>query len=330
MHHLSRASAVCLLALLFVAFAAAQEPKEGDFPSWNTWKIACKGDWVEYAIGDKGVKSAGVKYEILDVVEGVIKYTRTTFDDKGKETLSQPQNRVWNKVRLWFTPPTNQKVEWRDDTCEIVGVKLKCRVASWKVPKDAAEGGGDLVTEYWYSAELPCGGIVKVVSDNVASVWVTGFAFNGKSNRGEDGKPLTATDPMPKFFATAGNVAVYKLMQGGQVVSFQKRTVISADADTSKYQVVRCEADGASIAGAAPLDREQTRKEWHNRYAKTVEEKDQKVKVDAGTFTCNQYRETDMGTTTDTWIGDGVIVRMVSKDPKGVETTLELVKLTLK
>jgi hypothetical protein len=46
-------------------------------------------------------------------------------------------------------------------------------------------------------------------------------------------------------------------------------------------------------------------------------------------YTCNLYKEGDMGGSTQTWLSDGVIIKIINKrDDK--ETSLELVKLTIK
>jgi hypothetical protein len=315
-----------VLALAALSPAAAEEPKEGDFPKWNTWKLACKGDWAEYAIGDEGVRAVGVKYEILDVTNSQIKYVRKSLTKDGEVNGNPIElTRTWDKIRFLSSPSVNQKMEWRDDSCEMLGSTLKCRVAYWSV-KDV--NGKDMVSEYWYSADIPCGGLVKVTSAGVMANWITGFAFNGKTQRNADGKAATATEPMPRFYAKAGNWAVYKIFRGEEVIGFQKRTVTASDADLAKYQAVACDAEGTPVSGAKPLDLEQARKEWHNRFEKPAE-KDVKLKVGGVEYTCNLYKEGDMGGSTQTWLSDGVIIKIINKrDDK--ETSLELVKLTIK
>jgi len=316
------AGALCLFA--FVSGHSAHvldEAKEGDFPAWNTWKLACKGDWIHYDIGGM----AGSKYEILDVADGKVSYVRISYDSKGKETNRHPLNLAWDRIRLPTAMPKAYKVEWRDDSDKVCGIDVKCRVARYTTKSDT---GGEQLNELWYSADLPCGGMVKTIIAGSQTLTVNGFAFNGKSNRGEDGKPLTVADPMPRFYAKAGNESVYKISRNDKHLMYQRRTVSSTDADIAKYEVTACDAEGNVAENATKRQLEQARRTWHADYKDPVE-KDVKLKVQAGEFTCNVYKADDLGAEVRTWISDGVIVKTVrTKD--GEATVMELVKLTLK
>lgn len=301
----------------------ANEAKEGEFPAWNTWKLAFKDDWLEqsvYGPDEKGVIAVRnkVKFQVVDAKDGTVTFTRTVVDLAGKEGKPTPLTKLWSEIRI--TKPGG-KVVWTDKELEISGIKLKCKVATW-----LTEGAKD-ADELWYSADLPCGGIARMANGGVVTMEASGFCFNGKNaTRDARGFAIPTGDPMPKFFAKVGNSAVYKVTVGTSE-SYQLRKVTEITNESATYTVVPCDADGVAAAGAAESPFQVTRAEWAGKY-KEATGGEVKIEVPAGEYKCNMYVATDADTETTTWISDGVIIKLVNKRGKS-ETSMVLAKLTL-
>lgn len=315
-YSLIAAATLALIALASTCSPVSAEAAEGDFKGgWNTWKTAEKGDTVEYAmsLGNK------VKFEVIEIGEDKkIRYAHTMFDKEGKEQSRKELTKEWTGIRLMGTPSPKAQVTWRDDEHKIGAVTLKCKVAQWSVES--------IKNEIWYSAAVPCGGIVKQFSDGKDTVWLSSFKTS-KASGSDTGKPVETATSMPRFFAKVGNIAVYKVSTTGKPEIFLRREVTSVDAEESKYTQAPCDADGTVAEGARVSEQTQTKAKWEQDYA-TAREKGVKVKVAAGEYTCDAFVAELGGATITTWISEGVLVKLTSK--KGdVESTMELAKLEL-
>ncbi|MBK9973172.1 MAG: hypothetical protein IPP14_00080 [Planctomycetes bacterium] len=306
---------LALLALASSLSPVSAEAAEGDFKEgWNTWKIAQKGDWVEYSM-DMGNK---VKDEVIEIGEDKkIKYAHTMFSKEGKEQSRKEFTKEWNGIRLMGTPSPKAQVTWRDDEHKIGAVTLKCKVAQWTVESKK--------NEIWYSAGVPCGGIVKQFSDGKDTVWVSSFK-SSKASASDTGKAAGTTN-MPRFFAKVGNVAIYKVTSSGKADLYLKREVTAVDADESKYTQALCDAEGTVAEGAKVSEQTQTKAKWDQDYA-TAKEKDVKIKVTAGEYTCEKFVSELAGTTITSWISDGLLVKLTTKKGEA-ESSMELQKLEL-
>ncbi|MBX3473633.1 MAG: hypothetical protein KF754_04560 [Planctomycetes bacterium] len=334
------AAAAALLLVCLSVHSAAQDKPE-DFPTkWNTWKTAEKGQWAEYKLAQGNV----YKMEVLDVVDGKVKYQRQDFDKAGKPiadangTPFAPKvfDKPWNQHRV---TAAGKDAKWRDDTLKTCGVELKCRVASWTVGKQT--------DEVWYSTDVPCGGIVKQTSGGKKTLWVTGFKGKGKEGvataedkAGDAGDAATNDDDpkenpdnagakaaLPKFLSKVGNYAIYKV-NAPTGAMFQRHEVISVEGDTAKFTVATCDENGVVAEGAKPVTREQTAAKWAEEFKSPVE-KAIKVSVKAGDYTCDKFERDQGGGKLTNWVSDGVVIKMhFKRDP--VETTMELQSLHLK
>ncbi|MBE7492851.1 MAG: hypothetical protein HS108_14005 [Planctomycetes bacterium] len=310
-------AALPLLLLALSAVVCAQEPKEGDFPKWNTWKVAAKGDWVEYTLS-LGPK---VRFEVLEEPKnGKVKYSRKMFDADGKETGTAEQELAWNQIRLQATPSPRAEVTWRDDTTELCGHKLKCRVASWRVDK--------IVDEIWYCVDVPCGGVVKQTSSGADTVVLTGV--NSKKLSGTGAAPKQTVN-LPKFLAKVGNSAIYKIT-GAAGTQWQKREVAAIQGENVTLEQTPCDAEGVVAADAKVSTLQVNGTRWIEDQG---EEKgrDIKLTVPAGEYVCTMHVKEGTNMTTTAWVSDGVLIKLhVKRDQGGktVETTMELAKLSLK
>jgi hypothetical protein len=132
---------------------------------------------------------------------------------------------------------------------------------------------------------------------------------------------------MPRFFAKAGNIAIYKVTTTGRPEIYLKREVTIVGAEESKYTQAPCDAEGAVAEGARVSEQTQTKAKWDQDYA-TAKETGVKIKVPAGEYSCDKFISELGGATITTWISEGVLVKLTSK--KGdVESTMELSKLEL-
>lgn len=327
MLHISRA----LAALSLLAFVASLAPvsgqdKEGDFPKWNTWKVAKKGDWVEYTLSF-GPK---VRFEVLNEPGGgKVKYKHQMFDAAGKETSSKEFEKDWNAIRLQATPSPRAEVTWREAETELCGHKLKCKIASWQV--------GKVVDEVWYSVDVPCGGVVKQTSDGKDTVIMTGFK-SAKAEGGATGDKPTGDKPatdakLPSFLAKVGNTAVYKVT-APTGVSYLRREVTAVEGDTATMEQALCDATGVVAEGAKVNESKVSAAKWAEDYPE-ASEKGVTIKLGAVEYKCDKFVKESTSMTTTTWISEGVIVKVHVKrdmgpDKPGVETTMELATLTMK
>lgn len=318
-----------LLALLAWHAPAAAEPVKGDFKTkWNTWQTSQKGDWVEMEIGE-GVKK---RWDVLETSnDGKVKYRQTTTVKGQEPVVAEVGPKHWTQLRLTMPVENGStKVEWSEAECELAGVKLKCVIAS------ATSGGGagkkeGAVSEYWYCAEVPCGGLIKQTTNGVVATAVTAFHSAAKAAGGDTGEKKPDAEPaastLPRFFKTVGNYAVYKASING-AVTYQRREVIATEAATAKYTTVTCDETGKPIEGAKAVEAQETAESPAKNFGE-VAEKDVKIKVAAGEFTCEKrYIERGVDKST-AHVSEGVLVKLERSTAKG-GATLELVKLEWK
>ena len=315
-------AAAVLLALLAWHAPAVAEPVKGDFKTkWTTWQTSQKGDWVEMEIGD-GLKK---RWDVLETSnDGKVKY-RETITVKGQEpTVREVPAKHWSALRV--TVPVenaNTKIEWlTDQDCELGGVKLKCTVARASIGKND-------VAEYWYSADVPCDGLIKQTSNGAVSTAVTAFHTEAKSATETGKKPELepVASSMPRFFKTVGNYAVYKVTISG-AVTYQRREVTVAEAASAKYTSVVCDETGKPIEGAKATEIAETAESPAKNFGE-VTEKDVKVKVSAGEYTCEKrFKESGVDKST-AFISEGALIKLERSTAKG-GATLELIKLEWK
>lgn len=318
MHHLIRASAL-LFALALLAWQSPQvdaEPKEGDWKSgWNTWAKAVEGDWAEYAM-DGGF---GIKQEVVKVSGDNVTYLHKTLM-KGKETSSRERTRDWKSIKLQGRLPHGREnqVQWKDAEVELDGETLTCTVASWAI--------GEASTEIWYSKQVPCGGIVKTVTNGKDSVWLTKFKSSMKDDNGDEDKAVESE--LPSFYATKGNYAVYQVTDRGRN-SFVRHEITAVEKESSTWTSVKCNKAGDPELGEEPEEHKLTKKDWDAKYTEP-KSTGQELETEAGDFECDVFEHTDdEGVKTTEYVVDGLVVMKVVKGERGSETWL-LVKHEMK
>ena len=321
MRHLLRASALlCVLVLLAWQQASPvnAEAKEGEWAKgWNTWKTAEKGDWVEYSIGG----FVKVRQEVKKADNGKITYEHATFDGKGKETSRKELTKDWASIKMQGKLPYKKEnqVEWKEETLDLEGVKLKCDVAEWAL--------GGVVAQIYYCKDVPCGGIVKTTSGGKDSVWLTGFHTSKSGEVKEDPDKTATKSQLPRFWGTVGNRAVLKISGTGRDESYQSRKITIVEETSSKYDIVSCSKEGIPLPDAKSIEREQTKADWDKDYG-TPDETGVTITVGAGEFKCDVYKEKDesSGKETTEWVSEGAPVKKLIKT-RTSETVLELVKI---
>jgi hypothetical protein len=328
MQYLIRATAIVLVAALFAIHSATVHaaPKEGDWKGgWNTWKTAKEGDWIEYTIGG----FAGVRQEVTKVSGDKVTYSHKTLDKDGNETSVKEYTKAWNAIKLQGRLPYGKEdeVEWTEEEVELGGKTLKCDVASWTAGsgKETARG------QIFFCKDVPCGGIVKTVTNGKDSVWIKSFGKAGEeaANNGEEKDPEPEIESkLPRFYAAVGNKAVIKISAPGRDDSWQLRTIVKVEETVTTWSVVACDKDGNPDGRATPRELEQTKKDWDATYG-SPREKDVKLKVEAGELVCEVHVQTEGDKETTDWISEGLPVKRVIK-VKGRDTTLELVSFTMK
>ncbi|MCC6466080.1 MAG: hypothetical protein IT463_12140 [Planctomycetes bacterium] len=316
----SLSAAAVLLALLAWHAPASAEPVKGDFKtSWNTWQTSQKGDWVEMDVG--GIIK---KVEVLETGnDGKVKY-RETITAPGQAPVPREYTRHWSQIRFQVPPENGStKVTWEEAECELAGTKLKCIIATATTGTEA-----DGVTAgYWYSADVPCGGLIKTTTNGEVAVAVTAFHTAARTAGGEEKKAEPAAAKLSLFFGTVGNFAVYKVTIGDKV-SHQRREVIAVENGKARHSAVACDETGKPVDDAKATEAEETETSATTNYGE-ITDKAAKVKVTAGEFTCEKRTLEKNGDTITAWLYEGMLVRL-ERTTKAGSATLELVKFQLK
>ena len=324
MQYFIRATALLFVVALFAIHDTTVHaaPEEGDWASgWNTWKTAAEGDWIQYSIS--GI--VGSRQEVTKVAGDNVTYTHKTLDKDGNVTSSNEFTRRWDKIKVQSKLPygDDMLVTWTEVEVEIGGKKVTCDVASWNQGK----GADAAATEVYYSKDVPCGGIVKTVTNGNAIAWVTAFKKAG-GDAIKEGPKEEVKSELPRFFATVDNKAVVKVSAAGRDDSYQLRTVTSVAETSSKWTVIACDKEGTPDSKGRLLDFEQTKEAWDEDYGKPAET-GVTVKVEAGEFVCDLFKSSASGREISEWISEGLSVKKVIK-AGGKETTIELVSYTMK
>ncbi|MCB9932765.1 MAG: hypothetical protein H6841_05005 [Planctomycetes bacterium] len=319
MHHLTRAATLCfVLALLAWQQAPVQaEPKEGDWKSgWNTWATVKKGDWAEYAM-EGGIK---VRYEAVKVDGKKVTYKHATYA-KGELTSEKELTKSWESIKLQSKLPYGKDVviAWSVQDLELSGVPLKCDVAEWTI--------GEASSAIYFCKDVPCGGVVKTVTNGRDIVWLCGFFKEGGTEVKAD--PVKeVVSQMPRFYANSGNYLVVKLSGTGRDETYQRRTVSDAAETSAKLTVVVCDKEGTPDAKAKSSESELTKEAWDKDYGKPSE-KGVKLTVGAGEYVCDVYKTNADGREVTEWVSDGAMLKKVIKTKTG-ETVLEAIQLEMK
>lgn len=179
-----------ILLFLAVTFGASGETtgaQEAPVAS-GTWAQAKAGDWVEYAMAD----GPGLRLEVVEVKEGQVTY-RHIIPRAGGEPLVRVHTRKPEEIRPVFSAAPGAAITRREASIEIAGQSLNCEVLSWTA------GGGNETSkgEVWTSAQVPCGGLVKQVTDGKDTMWLTGFGRD--SAKPEKPEPELRPDHPPKL-----------------------------------------------------------------------------------------------------------------------------------
>ncbi|MCA8915868.1 MAG: hypothetical protein KDB90_10695 [Planctomycetes bacterium] len=324
MHQIIRVGTLCaVLALMAWQQAPVQaEAKEGDWAGgWNTWEDAEKGDWAEYSLGG-GIT---FKDEVTRVNAGKITYTHTLFAN-GKQTGQQEKTRDWMSIKIQVRMPygKEKEVEWTEETLTLGEVELSCDKAKWTI--------GQATTEAYFCKDVPCGGVVKQVTNGKDIVWLTGF-HSDKKGDGKTDKPdpvETVKSEMPRFYAAADNYVVLKITVPGRDQSYQLRKVGTVDVKSATWSAVACDEAGVPNEGAKSIDKTTDKEGWDKEYGKPSKT-GVKLTVAAGEYVCDVYESKDekAGTETSEWISEGALIKLVKKTKSG-ETVLEATKLVMK
>lgn len=317
--HFAMRMALAVTALALVAMVGVNAQKAGDWAGgWNTWEAAEKGDWVEYSM-ESGNK---VRYEITGAGDGKVSYKHIIFNDKGEQASEKElKDRDWKRAPLQARMPQGGTVaNWTTAELTMGEVKLACDVASWTI-------SGTSTTVY-FSKSIPCGGIVKVQTNNKDIVWLSSFFSKELGAAKSDKTPQKVQSKLPKFFASEGNFMVLKVTSGSNPESFQRREITSVAEEASKWSVMICEADGTPKGGVQPREFEQTKADWDAKYA-TPREKGKKIKVGEVELECNVYETVAGKRTTTEWVHEGAIVKTVVKDGDK-ETVLQAIMIEIK
>jgi hypothetical protein len=323
MNHVIRISAL-LIALALIAYAPAQAASdtEGDWEGgWTSWKNAAKGDWAEYS-SQSGYK---VRWEVLDVTAGKIKYSWKTFDDKGTETQNKEKSADWTGIKLTYKLPYKTTVKWTVEELDLSGTKLTCDVATYTK--------GESTDQLFYCKDVPCGGFVKVIMNGKETNWLSAFgtAASGDVKRDPKDEPKVESgvkSQLPRFYGAVDNEAILKVSGTGRDATYQVRKVTEVAETSSKYTRVLCDAEGVPLPDAKAVDAEQTKADWDKVYRKPSETA-VKLTVEAGEFVCDVFKSSVGGKETTEWISEGAPVKTVIKSGES-ETVMEAIKITMK
>ena len=324
MHHFTRATALCALLALFAwqQNPIQAEPKDGDWATnWNTWKDAERGDWAEYSLGN------GITYkdEVLKVSGGNITYSHTTFS-KGVQTSQQEKTRDWVSIKLQIRMPYGKEksVEWTEEVMMLGDVELNCDKAKWTI--------GAATTEAYFCKDVPCGGVVKQITNGKDVVWLSAY-HSEKKGSGKTDKPDPVADiktDMPRFYAAPNNQVILKITGTGRDASYQLRTVTTVEEKSAKWTSVACSEDGQPNEGAKTIDNNLTKEDWDKDYAKPSE-KNVKLNIGGTDYVCDVFKSKDdkLGREITEWVSEGAPLKKVIKSKTG-ETVLEATKVVMK
>lgn len=315
MRYLLGATAFVVLLALFAIQPTTVHaaPAEGDWKGgWNTWATAAEGDWAVYAM-EGGIT---VRWEVKKVDGTKVTYTRTTFS-KGTQSGQRELTRDWNKIKLQAAMPYGKQivVEWEDEDMKLGEAVLSCQSAAWTIEKTSQK--------VYYCKDVPCGGVVKTMTDGKNIVWLTTYGKAGQAEVTTDEPEAAAKTKMPRFYASVNNYVVIKISPPQRDPSYQLRRITDVGELASKYSIVGCEVDGIPKANEAPRELEQTKEEWDKVYAKPVET-GVKLKIGEVELTCDVFKETTGDREVTEWVSEGLSVKKVIKTKAG-ETVMEVV-----
>ena len=313
-------AALCVLALSAVDANAAGKPSGTEFKDgWSTYATATVGDWVEYEINAGNSR----RIEVKAVSGDKITVTETlTLNGKANDPKDKKPTDWW-MIKMPATLPTNMQVDWSTKEITHGGMKMNCDVASWV--------NGALSNEVYYCKDVKCGGYVKMVMGGVASVFLKNYGDASK----KEGYLKGTVDPnagkgpsLPPFYATSGNVAVFKVVSpAGE--SFTRRETEGFDGKTATYSDTPCDKDGKELADAKPVSGTISNDDWGKRYAKAAAT-GEKIKVTAGEYVCARFDTVEGATTKKEWLtAEGVVAKSEFKDGDKTTTT-ELIAIRLR
>lgn len=151
----------------------------------SNWAASKPGDWVEYAMAD----GPGLRLEVAEVKEDLITY-RHIVPVSGGEPLVRTHSRKASEIRPVFQPAPGAALSRGAAVFEVGGAKLNCEATTWT----AGSGQETATGAVWYCNQVPCGGLVKQVTNGKDTMWLTGFA------RGPEvqSQPQPQPQPQPK------------------------------------------------------------------------------------------------------------------------------------
>ncbi len=318
---------VLVAALLLAGFAclvspalAQKKPSGTEFKDgWNTWATSKEGDWAEYQIGETTIKRFDVKKvsgETVQVIETL------TINGKKNDPKEGKVKNWWDLKLMSGSLPTQFNIVWIDSDVAVGAVTLKCNVASWL--------NQSLSNEVFLCKTVPCGGLVKHMMNDKATVWLRNYGDKDH----KDGFLKEAADPnagksaaLPGFYGQVGNYCVHQITSGA-VTTYSRREVISFDAGTSTFTDTACDREGKVAADTKGVETKWTSENWGKLYG-TPTLKAEKLKVAAGEYLCDLFETVAGKRITKEWITpEGVVAKSEIKEGD-VVTTRELVFLRL-
>ena len=191
MTHLTRLlSATLVLSSIALAsiLVTGQETAGVDFKGGqNTWASTKIGDWVEYKLELGPI----VRFEVTAISEtGELTYQHTIKNADGEQVSDNSRTRAPDKAPMLNRVPDRLAVTWSTNTYNVGEAKLACDSASWN--QEEASG------EVWFNASVPCGGMVKAVTNAKDVIWLQAFKKDGKEQRLVVDEPEPEPKPEPE------------------------------------------------------------------------------------------------------------------------------------
>lgn len=169
------------------------EPQAVDFKGGGTtWSQTRPGDSATYRL----IGGTSVRYELTSIDEkGHFKVVLTEFNSSGVSTKRDEINCTADNAPAVAHPrsPDGATVGWTTDTLSFAGQDLDCEICTWSDTNSAGEK--------YFSADVPCGGAVKLTLKSEAIAWLVSYTRDGETVS----EPDPDREPLPDVLAGYGD-----------------------------------------------------------------------------------------------------------------------------